>query len=158
MTKPLISISGLYKIFGPKPASVLDMVKQGASKEEVLAQTGHTVGLKDINLDIHNGEIFVIMGLSGSGKSTLAHAVEQALHDRGLRTFVLDGDNVYSGCGLGMHTCDSEHPCPLHNNFIKIRTELKQMLENTSLLGLMNDIKIGKSFLKHSNPLEINNN
>lgn len=71
MTKPLISISGLYKIFGPKPASVLDMVKQGASKEEVLAQTGHTVGLKDINLDIHNGEIFVIMGLSGSGKSTL---------------------------------------------------------------------------------------
>lgn len=72
--------------------------------------------------------------------------------------YVLDGDNVYSGCGLGMHTCDSEHPCPLHNNFIKIRTELKQMLENTSLLGLMNDIKIGKSFLKHSNPLEINNN
>jgi glycine betaine/proline transport system ATP-binding protein len=71
MTKPLISISGLYKVFGPKPASVLDMVKEGATKEDVLAKTGHTVGLKDINLDIHSGEIFVIMGLSGSGKSTL---------------------------------------------------------------------------------------
>jgi glycine betaine/proline transport system ATP-binding protein len=71
MTKPLISISGLYKVFGPKPASVLDMVKEGATKEDVLAKTGQTVGLKDINLDIHSGEIFVIMGLSGSGKSTL---------------------------------------------------------------------------------------
>ncbi len=71
MTKPLIKISGLYKIFGPKPQSVLPMVKEGLSKDEVLAKTGHTVGLKDINLEINNGEIFVIMGLSGSGKSTL---------------------------------------------------------------------------------------
>ncbi|MGR5120563.1 quaternary amine ABC transporter ATP-binding protein [Vibrio astriarenae] len=71
MTKPLIKISGLYKVFGPKPASVLPLVKQGLSKDDVLAQTGHTVGLKDINLEIHKGEIFVIMGLSGSGKSTL---------------------------------------------------------------------------------------
>ncbi len=71
MTKPLISISGLYKIFGEKPLSVLDQVKQGKNKEDVLAETGHTVGLKDINLEIHKGEIFVIMGLSGSGKSTM---------------------------------------------------------------------------------------
>ncbi|MDF5688970.1 ATP-binding cassette domain-containing protein, partial [Vibrio parahaemolyticus] len=37
----------------------------------VLTETGHTVGLKDINLQIQKGEIFVIMGLSGSGKSTM---------------------------------------------------------------------------------------
>jgi glycine betaine/proline transport system ATP-binding protein len=36
-----------------------------------LAETGHTLGLRDINLNIHRGKIFVIMGLSGSGKSTL---------------------------------------------------------------------------------------
>ncbi|MDG3086252.1 glycine betaine/L-proline ABC transporter ATP-binding protein [Vibrio hannami] len=71
MTKPLIKISGLYKVFGPKPQDVLPLVKQGLSKDEVLAKTGHTVGLKDINLEIHKGEIFVIMGLSGSGKSTM---------------------------------------------------------------------------------------
>lgn len=71
MTKPLISISGLYKIFGDNPQSVLPMVKAGATKDEVLEKTGHTVGLKDINLEIHKGEIFVIMGLSGSGKSTM---------------------------------------------------------------------------------------
>ncbi|KJY84489.1 ABC transporter ATPase [Vibrio galatheae] len=71
MTKPLIEISGLYKVFGQKPQSVMDRVKQGDSKDKVLADTGHTVGLKEINLQIHQGEIFVIMGLSGSGKSTL---------------------------------------------------------------------------------------
>ncbi|USD51830.1 glycine betaine/L-proline ABC transporter ATP-binding protein [Vibrio sp. SCSIO 43153] len=71
MTKPLIEISGLYKIFGPKPKTVIERVKQGQSKDQILADTGHTVGLKDINLQINKGEIFVIMGLSGSGKSTM---------------------------------------------------------------------------------------
>ncbi|MCG9231523.1 glycine betaine/L-proline ABC transporter ATP-binding protein [Vibrio diabolicus] len=71
MTSPLIEISGLYKIFGPKPDSVIERVKLGHSKEHVLAETDHTVGLKDINLQIKKGEIFVIMGLSGSGKSTM---------------------------------------------------------------------------------------
>lgn len=71
MTKPLIEISGLYKVFGEKPHTVMPRVKQGESKDKVLAETGHTVGLKEINLSIKQGEIFVIMGLSGSGKSTL---------------------------------------------------------------------------------------
>ena len=67
----LIEISGLYQVFGNKAKSVLPMVKSGKSKDEVLAETGHTVGLRDINLDVKRGEIFVIMGLSGSGKSTM---------------------------------------------------------------------------------------
>ncbi len=71
MTNPLIEVSGLYKVFGPHPEKVMPLVKQGLSKDEILNQTGHTVGLKDINLKINRGEIFVIMGLSGSGKSTL---------------------------------------------------------------------------------------
>lgn len=71
MTKPLIKISGLYKIFGENPKSVLPLIQEGVSKDDILAKTGHTVGLKDINLEINKGEIFVIMGLSGSGKSTL---------------------------------------------------------------------------------------
>lgn len=45
----------------------------------------------------HRGAIVWFTGLSGSGKSTLAHAVEETLHQRGCRTFVLDGDNVRHG-------------------------------------------------------------
>lgn len=70
-TEPLIQIKGLYKIFGNTPQKVLPDVKAGKSKDDILADTGHTVGLQDINLDIARGEIFVIMGLSGSGKSTM---------------------------------------------------------------------------------------
>ncbi|PQJ62059.1 quaternary amine ABC transporter ATP-binding protein [Photobacterium angustum] len=68
---PLIRVKNLYKVFGPKANKVVQQVKDGASKDDILAKTGHTVGLSDINLDIYPGEIFVIMGLSGSGKSTL---------------------------------------------------------------------------------------
>jgi len=68
---PLIRIKNLYKVFGPNEKRVLEEVKAGKTKEQILAETGHTVGLSDINLDIYPGEIFVIMGLSGSGKSTL---------------------------------------------------------------------------------------
>lgn len=45
----------------------------------------------------HRGGIIWFTGLSGAGKSTLAHAVEEVLHRRGCRTFVLDGDNIRHG-------------------------------------------------------------
>ena len=45
----------------------------------------------------HRAVILWFTGLSGAGKSTLAHAVEEELHRRGCRTFVLDGDNVRHG-------------------------------------------------------------
>lgn len=56
----------------------------------------------------HRGAILWFTGLSGAGKSTLAHAVEEELHQKGCRTFVLDGDNVRHGlCGdLGFSAKD----------------------------------------------------
>ena len=68
---PLIKVENLYKVFGSDPQTVMPKVHDGMGKDELLSETGHTLGLKDINLDIKKGEIFVIMGLSGSGKSTL---------------------------------------------------------------------------------------
>lgn len=58
----------------------------------------------------HRGAIIWFTGLSGSGKSTLAHATEEKLHQRGCRTFVLDGDNVRHGlCGdLGFSVKDRQ--------------------------------------------------
>ncbi|MEW4923890.1 Rrf2 family transcriptional regulator [Algibacter sp. 2305UL17-15] len=60
----------------------------------------------------------------------------------------IDGDNIYNGCGLGLHTCDENHPCPVHDKFKVVRDELKFMLENTSLEELALNIKSGASFLK----------
>ncbi|PWI30297.1 transcriptional regulator [Flavobacteriaceae bacterium LYZ1037] len=60
----------------------------------------------------------------------------------------IDGDSIYKGCGLGLHTCDELHPCPVHDKFKTVRDELKFMLENTNLEELALDIKSGVSFLK----------
>ncbi len=48
-------------------------------------------------LNGHRGFTLWFTGLSASGKSTLAVAVEEALYERGCRTFILDGDNVRGG-------------------------------------------------------------
>jgi len=45
----------------------------------------------------HRAAVLWFTGLSGAGKSTLAHAVEERLHALGVRTYVIDGDNVRHG-------------------------------------------------------------
>ena len=58
----------------------------------------HAVSAQDREqLNGHRGHVLWFTGLSGSGKSTLASAVEKELHRLGIRTFILDGDNVRVG-------------------------------------------------------------
>jgi len=66
-----IEVKNIYKVFGPHPKKWLEAAQGGMSKEQLLAESGHTLGLRDISLSIEEGSIYVIMGLSGSGKSTL---------------------------------------------------------------------------------------
>ncbi|CAN5506260.1 glycine betaine/L-proline ABC transporter ATP-binding protein ProV [soil metagenome] len=70
MAKQII-IDHVFKVFGDKPQAALELVRQGCSKQEILAQTGNSIGVFDATFTIEAGEIFVVMGLSGSGKSTL---------------------------------------------------------------------------------------
>ncbi|HYK44186.1 MAG TPA: adenylyl-sulfate kinase [Parafilimonas sp.] len=56
----------------------------------------------------HKSAILWYTGLSGAGKSTLANKVEEKLFERGIHTYVLDGDNIRHGLnkGLGFSTED----------------------------------------------------
>src|SRR5210317_235272 len=90
-----IEINNIYKIFGNNPNSVMDMVKGGATKDEVLEQTGHTVGLDNVSLNIEEGETFVCMGLSGSGKSALIRHLNRLI-DPTAGEILIDGENVMS--------------------------------------------------------------
>ena len=90
-----IEINNVYKIFGNNPNSVLPMVKDGATKEKVLEETGHTVGLDNVSLKIQEGETFVCMGLSGSGKSTLIRHLNRLI-DPTDGEILIEGTNVMS--------------------------------------------------------------
>ncbi|MBC6718767.1 glycine betaine/L-proline ABC transporter ATP-binding protein [Aurantimonas sp. DM33-3] len=65
----------VFKLFNETKVDTLTRLKRGESKEEIFRATGATVGINDVSFDVHEGEIFVIMGLSGSGKSTLVRTL-----------------------------------------------------------------------------------
>ena len=60
----------------------------------------------------------------------------------------IDGDQIYVGCGLGLKECNEDKPCPLHDKFVAIRTDLRHMLESTSLYELATGLEVGLTYLK----------
>jgi Rrf2 family protein len=50
---------------------------------------------------------------------------------------ILDGDKIFYGCGLGLAQCDDKFPCPLHNQFVKVKGELRKMFEKNSLRDII---------------------
>ncbi len=62
--------------------------------------------------------------------------------------FIIDGDEIYKGCALGLKHCNDKKPCPVHDSFTSIRDDLKNMLETTTLQMLARGLKSGPTFLK----------
>ncbi|MBT2162604.1 RrF2 family transcriptional regulator [Zobellia barbeyronii] len=62
--------------------------------------------------------------------------------------FAIDGNNVYEGCGLGLKKCNANEPCPVHDKFVQIRSDLKNMLENTSLYDMTIGLEEGLTSLR----------
>jgi bifunctional enzyme CysN/CysC len=59
-------------------------------------------------LNGHLGRVIWFTGLSGSGKSTIANALEVELHQQGMRTYILDGDNVRQGLNKDLGFSDAD--------------------------------------------------
>ncbi|MCP8617245.1 quaternary amine ABC transporter ATP-binding protein [Salirhabdus salicampi] len=74
-----IKVSDVTKIFGKSSKKALHLLKEGKSKDDILKETGSTVGVNRASFDVKAGEIFVIMGLSGSGKSTLVRLLNRLI-------------------------------------------------------------------------------
>ena len=118
------------------------------------------VSSKEISAEIDSPKAFTAKILQALVRHDIIHSVKGAhggfeIDKNDISTIKLsqivnaiDGDKVYSGCGLGLHTCGDDHPCPVHDEFKKVRTALKVMLENTNLEQLALNIKTGISFLK----------
>ena len=59
-------------------------------------------------LNSHTSKAIWLTGISGSGKSTLAKALEERLFNEGIRTYILDGDNVRRGLNRDLGFTDAD--------------------------------------------------
>lgn len=91
---PVISAKNVWKLFGADPEKYLKSMPAGRSFDEIRAD-GYIAGVKDVSVDVGEGEMLVIMGLSGSGKSTLVRCFSR-LHDITGGTISVDGQDIMS--------------------------------------------------------------
>ncbi|NEY91789.1 quaternary amine ABC transporter ATP-binding protein [Tabrizicola oligotrophica] len=86
----------VWKVYGPRPDYYFDAKGYRIEPELLAARLtaeGHLPALIDASFDVHEGEIFVIMGLSGSGKSTLVRCLSRLI-DANHGTIQLDGQDL----------------------------------------------------------------
>ncbi|GAA2907633.1 quaternary amine ABC transporter ATP-binding protein [Enterococcus pseudoavium] len=88
-----VKVENLTKIFGKKQQQALAMIQENRSKNEIVEQTGATVGVYDASFEVNEGEIFVIMGLSGSGKSTMIRLLNRLIDPTSGEIYI-DGENI----------------------------------------------------------------
>ncbi|MFC4324281.1 quaternary amine ABC transporter ATP-binding protein [Litchfieldia salsa] len=88
-----IKVNDVTKIFGKSSKKALQLIKEGKSKDQILKETGSTVGVNRASFEVKSGEIFVIMGLSGSGKSTLVRLLNRLIEPT-LGQVLIDGKDV----------------------------------------------------------------
>jgi Rrf2 family protein len=60
----------------------------------------------------------------------------------------IDGDSFFSACILGLKTCSSANPCPMHEKYIKIKEALIQLIEESSLTDFSERINNKSVLLK----------
>ncbi len=82
MSEPIISCRSVWKLFGDDPEGFLKQ-SDGRPSAEDLAKAGYIGAVRDATVDVHRGEILVIMGLSGSGKSTLVRCLSRLIEPTG---------------------------------------------------------------------------
>lgn len=91
MTK--LEVKNIYKIFGSSPHRVMERLKKGQSKKEILRETDHGIGVNNASFAVEEGEIFVVMGLSGSGKSTLIRCLNRLIEPTSGEVYI-DNQNI----------------------------------------------------------------
>lgn len=152
-----LRVENLTKIFGNQEKEALNLMNQGKTKEEILNATGATIGVNQASFDVHEGEIFVIMGLSGSGKSTLVRMLNRLIEPTSGNIFI-DETNiskmskkklrnvrrkkismVFQNFGLFPHRTileNTEYGLEVQGVDAKVRREkAEQALENAGLLA-----------------------
>ena len=124
------------------------------------SEKGSRVGLRDIAKSIDSPEAFTSKILQQLSRNELIHSSKGPIGGFEMTKYQLDtvmlsdvvrtidGDAVYTGCGLGLPKCNASRPCPLHHEFMGIREKLKVMLTTMSVRQLAGSLKAGEAILK----------
>jgi len=60
----------------------------------------------------------------------------------------VDGNGIFTGCGLGLDYCSEENPCPLHHEFKAIRNQLQELLQSTAIGEFNENLNLGITSLR----------
>jgi Rrf2 family protein len=108
------------------------------------SEQGHKVGIREIAEHINSPEPFLAKILQKLSKDGLLLStkgpnggfyLDSAGSHRPLADIVeaIEGDSIFNGCGMGLSYCSETNPCPLHEDFKKIRNQIVLMLRGTSI-------------------------
>lgn len=125
------------------------------------SRSGERTGIKQISKSIDSPEPFmakILQGLSRKGLVMSAKGPNGGFYIQGKIANVsvadivkaIDGDQLFTGCGLGLKACDSKRPCPIHDEFKVMRTKLKSVLESTTIDRLSRGLDKGLAYLKRN--------
>jgi glycine betaine/proline transport system ATP-binding protein len=89
LTESVITCRNVSKVFGPNPARHLADLRANPA----LSQSGYVHAVRDVDLDVHRGEMLVVMGLSGSGKSTLVRCLSRLVEITG-GSVTIEGQDI----------------------------------------------------------------
>jgi len=88
----VIRCKNVWKLFGDKPEEFLKTLDKNATYKDI-SDKGYIAGVHDVSVDVHRGEMLVIMGLSGSGKSTLVRCMGR-LHESTSGIIEIEGEDI----------------------------------------------------------------
>lgn len=122
------------------------------------SKNGKKAGIKDICREVGAPEHFTAKILQNLSRIDLIQStkgpnggffVEEGRDIRLIEIVrAVDGNKLFTGCGLGIKECSAIKPCPIHYEFKQIRDSLKQMLEATSVDEITEGLEKGLVFLK----------
>jgi len=120
---------------------------------------GGRVGIKEIATGIDSPEHFlakILQDLSRRGVIQSAKGpnggfyVDEEILNMPLAAIVeaVDGNGIFTGCGLGLEYCSEENPCPIHHDFKAIRNQIQDLLKTTKIGEFNEELNLGIAVLK----------
>jgi len=59
----------------------------------------------------------------------------------------IDGQQIFTSCGLGLSKCSATHPCPIHNDYKKVRDLMEKLFREKNVDALCKPVSNGLAYL-----------